>query len=173
MSEETSADEDTSSPDSVPNYRPKRDRRGPPCDGKFVIRVDLDSGRHYICCSRWNPKDPSTASHYILRNLHGFDLEYLQALFASKTEDIKKREEEAKKYGYGLLAPCQYVGEHRQTREFCIYWHRDASGNLRQGELSAAINCSCAFTSYVPYDLQSHPKTALITSGPHTHPPPR
>lgn len=70
-------------------------------------------------CSRWNPKDPSTASHYILRNLHGFDLEYLQALFASKTEDIKKREEEAKKYGYGLLAPCQYVGEHRQTREFC------------------------------------------------------
>ncbi|KAG8957771.1 hypothetical protein FRC00_003541 [Tulasnella sp. 408] len=169
VSEETSTDEDSSLSEALLNYRPKRDRRGPPCGGKFVMRVHPDSGASYV----WDSKDPSNAGHYIIRNLHGFDVAYLKALLKSDEEVIREREEKAEKAGYGPLAPCQYVGEPRQTREFCVYWHRDKAGKLRRGELSGTVKCPSTFTSYVPYDLQKHPKTALITAGAHIHPPPR
>ncbi|KAG8988603.1 hypothetical protein FRB90_002658, partial [Tulasnella sp. 427] len=53
------------------------------------------------------------------------------------------------------------------------HWHRDDAGFLRPGRLTLKVDCNSLIETFIPYDLHTYPYVVLVTSRPHTHPPPR
>jgi len=58
-------------------------------------------------------------AHLIIRNLHEFDLVYLQALFYNNLPAIWEHEMAAKAEGYGPLVPCGFIAAPREQKELC------------------------------------------------------
>jgi hypothetical protein len=61
----------------------------------------------------------STAYHFHHNSLHEYDFVYLKALLEDDLVVIAKKEEVAKRNGYGPLLPCTFTIEHRAVRQFC------------------------------------------------------
>lgn len=57
--------------------------------------------------------------HFLLLNLHEFDIDYLEALINNDSAIINQKEEAAKALGYGPRVPCTFEAEIRQTCQFC------------------------------------------------------
>lgn len=75
-------------------------------------------GSQPFSCEHYDPKKRDSY-HFYLRNLRGFDLEYLEALIKNDASVIQVKEGRARDLGYGPLVPCTFLGEPRLTREFC------------------------------------------------------
>lgn len=67
---------------------------------------------HYVYGDR-------TQYHFILRNLHGYDLSYLEALINDDRPVIDKYENAAKALGYGPRMACSYQPDGVQRHSFC------------------------------------------------------
>ncbi|KAF8591037.1 hypothetical protein K439DRAFT_1650871 [Ramaria rubella] len=116
-------------------------------------------------------------AHIRLCNLNKFDLEYLQALLQNDVESVATHEINAKRAGYGPLAPCDFVAAPHEQKTLChesllhstSMWHHTADGILTRGSLNRTESCPARFEFYYPYDLDRCPSVLLVCCNPHSH----
>lgn len=89
----------------------------------MVRRCRAHRPQPLLTISRWPYSCENFSSydraHLVLRSLHEYDLEYLQALLDDNSLKIAAFEELALSNGYGPLAPCFNSASNRTQAEFC------------------------------------------------------
>ncbi|KAG8927110.1 hypothetical protein FRC02_008453 [Tulasnella sp. 418] len=140
------------------------------CMGKIIVKKDATS-QSLLCCE--NFRNGEQTDHLWRRNLADVDIKYLTALIEDNKSFIATHEEEMRTKGYGPLIPCQFTADAREQKEFCDYWHRNNDGKLERGRMISIQPCPAKFSFYIPYDLEQHPFSVLVTTNPHSHPPPK
>ncbi|KAG8916396.1 hypothetical protein FRC02_003993 [Tulasnella sp. 418] len=115
--------------DHLPDIQSKA--KGKTCSGKILFKRDKH-GKPYIRCEHRYSDDHQ--SHLLMRSLHEYEPEYLDALFNDNKSIIEKFEKRAKEEGYGPLAPCYYITSSQAQKVQCSDWHRDENGILKRGE---------------------------------------
>ncbi|KAF7374227.1 hypothetical protein MSAN_00305500 [Mycena sanguinolenta] len=85
------------------------------CKGKLKLSHD-EYHRGFIQCEYRTKAD---RAHLILRTLDEFDITYLQALLENDTTVIHEREELARQFGYGPLAPCELSASPSAQKQLC------------------------------------------------------
>ncbi|KLO19044.1 hypothetical protein SCHPADRAFT_818851 [Schizopora paradoxa] len=140
------------------------------CTGNIIYDSDF-MGHAVVRCEHASAK---RRAHLVLRNLDGFNLPYLSALFSGDLEDIARYENNALHHGYGPLVPCTFTASSSQKKQYCINWHR-LGDQLVRGELHRSIECPAHFYFYYAKsaeDREQFPFYLLVCQNPHSHPPP-
>ncbi|KZP33349.1 hypothetical protein FIBSPDRAFT_718116, partial [Athelia psychrophila] len=154
----------------VYNTRTRRPSRDSNCRGHIVLKGDK-FGRSYVQCEHYEPR--KQRAHLILQNLDEYNIPYLAALLSDDPVRVHEHEQGALENGYGPLVACNFMASPSEQKSHCPNWHRGADGVLEQGILRRwSNNCPTTYDIYVPQDLSTCPEIIVVSSHPHSHPPP-